>query len=160
MNYLKYGVSRYMLLILVAFIISLVAGCASTNPSPNRTESGTYKAIGMANFYGYDDGFEGTRMANGKIFHSNDPYLAAQQSLPLGTKVKVTDLKNNKSIYVTVTDRIGKAAGENIISLSYAASKLLGLQKASPIKVEVENSVAPIVGRKPHDRMVLVPMVM
>lgn len=148
-----------MLILFIVFTAGIEVGCASTNPVADRTEPGTYSAIGMANFYGYNDGFEGTRMANGKIFHANDPYIAAQQSLPLGTKVKVTNLENNKTINVVVTDRIGKAAGGNLISLSYGAMELLGLKKSSPIKVKVENNVAPIVARKRHDGILVTPII-
>lgn len=146
MNCIKLATVKAVMLV---FILILEVGCASAPPT-NRTESGTYTTIGIANFYGDNDGFEGTRMANGKIFHANDPYIAAQQTLPLGTKVKVTNLENNKFVYVWITDRIGKAAKDNIISLSSAAGKLLGLKESSPIKVRVDNSVAPI--SKPCDK--------
>lgn len=148
-NHAKLAAVKIIMLGLTIFILVLETGCASI-PLTNRTESGTYTTTGTANFYGNNDGFEGTRMANGKIFHAYDPYLAAQQTLPLGTKVKVTNLNNNKFIYVLITDRIGKAAKDNIISLSVAASKLLGSKESSSIKVRVDNNVAPIF--KPCDK--------
>lgn len=143
MDLVKSIVRRCGLLAFITLIVTLEIGCASV-PVSNRTESGPYITIGTANFYGDNDGFEGTIMANGKIFHSSDPHIAAQQTLPLGTKVKVTDLENNKSIDVWITDRIGKATEGNIISLSVAASKALGLKDTSKIKVKIENNVAPV----------------
>ena len=137
MHNIRLTLIKSVLLFFIISIFSLEFGCASSSP-PSHPDFVPYMATGMANFYGHDDGFDGTRMANGKIFHASNPYIAAQQNLPLGTKLKVTDLNNNKVICVRVADRIG-ATGKTIITLSYGASKSLGLKKARPIKVRIDS---------------------
>lgn len=52
----------------------------------------------------YADKFNGRRTASGKVFHNNN-YTAAHKTLKFGTKVKVTNVVNNKSVIVTITDR-------------------------------------------------------
>jgi rare lipoprotein A len=52
----------------------------------------------------YADKFNGRRTASGKKFHNNN-YTAAHKTLKFGTKVKVTNVVNNKSVIVTITDR-------------------------------------------------------
>ena len=52
----------------------------------------------------YADKFNGRRTASGKKFHNNN-YTAAHKTLKFGTKVKVTNVVNNKSVLVTITDR-------------------------------------------------------
>ena len=52
----------------------------------------------------YADKFNGRRTASGKKFHNNN-YTAAHKTLKFGTKVKVTNVANNKSVIVTITDR-------------------------------------------------------
>ncbi|MGG5507477.1 MULTISPECIES: septal ring lytic transglycosylase RlpA family protein [unclassified Myroides] len=52
----------------------------------------------------YHDKFSGRKTASGEIF-DNTKYTAAHKSLPFGTKIKVTNLKNKRSVVLTVTDR-------------------------------------------------------
>ena len=52
----------------------------------------------------YSDKLNGRRTASGKVFN-NKNYTAAHKSLKFGTKVKVTNIANNKSVIVTITDR-------------------------------------------------------
>jgi len=126
-------------LLILCFGITL-EGCA-TNPVASTTTAHVkpiYKATGYASFYGHGDGFNGHLMANGEVFHANNVHLAAHPSLPLGTKLKVTDLKNGKVLYVEVTDRMGKVHGR-IIDLSYGASKYFGMRKSGLVKVKVRS---------------------
>ena len=52
----------------------------------------------------YSDKLNGRRTASGQVF-SNKKYTAAHKTLKFGTKVKVTNLANNKSVIVTINDR-------------------------------------------------------
>lgn len=52
----------------------------------------------------YHDKFSGRKTASGEIF-DNTKYTAAHKTLPFGTKIKVTNLKNKRSVVLTVTDR-------------------------------------------------------
>ena len=81
------------------------------------------------------------KMANGKRFNEND-LTCACRLYPLGSMIKVTNLNNNKSIIVKVTDRIGKRFATTRIDLSKKAFSLLesdldkGLIKVSVEKIE------------------------
>jgi len=89
---------------------------------------------GWASWYGSD--FQGKKMANGKHYDMHKVSVA-HQSLPLGTKVKVVNLRNNKSIIALVSDRGPYACGREI-DLSYAAAKKLGAVRDGVIPVEIE----------------------
>lgn len=89
---------------------------------------------GKASFYAKK--FEGRKTASGEIFH-NKEFTAAHKTLPFGTKVKVTNLKNNKSVVVTINDRLPKKSKRSI-DLSRAAAKELDFLKAGTAKVKIE----------------------
>ena len=80
--------------------------------------------------------FQGKKTASGELYDKNN-LTAAHKTLPFGTKVKVTDLKNNKSVIVTITDR-GPYTKKRIIDLSYAAAKEIGLIKPGLSKVRLD----------------------
>jgi rare lipoprotein A len=63
---------------------------------------------------------------------------AAHRTLAMGTRVRVTNLDNGKSVVVRVTDR-GPYAGKRVIDVSYAAARRLGMIEAGvvPVKLEV-----------------------
>ena len=92
---------------------------------------------GVASYYGGGrDGFDGKQMANGEYFDSS-AFTAAHPTVPLGTKLKVINLANNRSIYVEVTDRMPKKTGR-VIDLSYGVGKYLGLLKRGIVNVKLE----------------------
>jgi rare lipoprotein A len=64
-------------------------------------------------------------------------FTAAHRSLPLGTWIKVTNLKNSKWVVVRVNDR-GPYAGNRILDLSYAAAQSLGFRAKGIQKVKIE----------------------
>lgn len=90
---------------------------------------------GTASFYGENDGFQGRKMANGKRFNTNDVYSAAHPTLPLGTKLMVTNLANGRTIYVEVRDRMPR--GNRVIDLSVAAAKYLGMHHKGLTQVQL-----------------------
>lgn len=61
----------------------------------------------------YSDKLNGRRTASGQVF-SNKKYTAAHRTLKFGTKVKVTNLANNKSVIVTINDRGPHTKGREI----------------------------------------------
>ena len=92
---------------------------------------------GIASYYGGGkDGFEGKQMANGNYFDSS-AFTAAHPTVALGTKLKVTNLSNHRSIYVEITDRMPKKTGR-VIDLSYGVGKYLGILKSGITKVKLE----------------------
>jgi len=85
----------------------------------------------------YGPGFHGKKMASGKKFNMKEP-LAAHPTLPLGTKIKVTNLVNKRSIVVAVLDRGPYISGREL-DLYYVAARRLGGIKAGliPVKIKV-----------------------
>lgn len=90
---------------------------------------------GTASWYG--PGFHGRKTASGERFDQND-LTAAHKKLPLGTKAKVTNLRNGRSVQVEINDR-GPYAGGRILDLSKAAADRLGMRHSgtTPIRLEV-----------------------
>lgn len=82
-----------------------------------------YYQVGIASWYGPN--FHGNRTANGEIFDMNK-MTAAHKSLPFETKVRVTDLKSNRSVTVKINDR-GPFIKGRILDLSRRAAEKLGI---------------------------------
>ena len=89
---------------------------------------------GKASWYGSK--FHGKLMASGKKYNMYD-YIAAHKTLPLGTLIKVTNLKNNRWVYVKVMDR-GPYVKGRVLDLSYLAAKKIGLIKSGVAKVKID----------------------
>ena len=77
------------------------------------------------------------RTASGETFDMYQ-FTAAHRTLPLGSWVKVTDLKNDRSVIVRINDR-GSVPKNRIIDLSYGAAKMLGMTENGihPVRVEL-----------------------
>ena len=99
---------------------------------PTDSASG-YNEIGIASWYGRD--FHGRPTATGETY---DMYklTAAHKTLPLGAVVKVTNLKNGKSVVVDVNDR-GPFVDGRIIDLSYSAAKAIDMDRDGISRVRV-----------------------
>ena len=76
------------------------------------------------------------RTANGDVFNMNAMTCAAPRHYKFGTKLKITNLSNNKSVIVTVTDR--GEFGKRTIDLTYGAFGKIASHKAGRIKIKVE----------------------
>lgn len=98
-----------------------------------RKESG-FTQTGMISYYA--DKFHGKKTASGARFDKN-AMTAAHRTLPFGTKLKVTNLKNGKSVTVTVNDR-GPYAHGRILDLSEAAAREIGMLDTGTAKVRIE----------------------
>ncbi|MGC8967284.1 MAG: septal ring lytic transglycosylase RlpA family protein [Thermus sp.] len=101
-------------------------------PSP---KPGRFLEEGLAVWYG--PGFHGKRTASGEVYDMH-AFTAAHPSLPFGTRVRVTNLRNGKSVVVRINDR-GPFGGRYIIDLSYAAAKAIGALSATRVRLEVED---------------------
>jgi rare lipoprotein A len=89
---------------------------------------------GIANFY--SDKFQGRKTASGAVYDKNK-LTASHKTLPYGTKVRVTNLENGKSVVVTVNDRM-KTGNPIVIDVTRRAAQELGFAKAGKAKVKVE----------------------
>jgi rare lipoprotein A len=90
--------------------------------------------IGIASYYGKK--FHKKRTANGEIFNMYK-VSAAHKSYPLGTKVRVTNLENGKSLKLVINDR-GPFVSGRIIDLSYKAARKLGFVNQGTVKVRID----------------------
>lgn len=89
---------------------------------------------GIASYYA--DKFEGRKTANGDIF-SQKKLTAAHNILPLGTYIKVTNLRNNKSVKVLINDRLHRK-NKRLVDLSKAAAQKIGFLKMGITRVKIE----------------------
>jgi len=93
-----------------------------------------YDRTGIASWYGKK--FHGKKTANGERY---DMYAmtAAHTTLPLPSRVRVTNLSNGRSVVVRINDR-GPFVKDRIIDLSYAAAKALGYEQQGTTRVRVQ----------------------
>lgn len=133
-------------------VASLGAGAASgpssleaakvTQPPVISTSAGSTKRpkksqpyqVGTASWYG--DYFQGKQTASGEPYDMRD-FTAAHPTLPLGTFVKVTNLRNGRTVVVRINDR-GPVVDGRIIDVSYNAARALGFQERGLQKVRVD----------------------
>jgi peptidoglycan lytic transglycosylase len=107
---------------------------ALVEPAPPRETSAARVERGRVSLYGVN--FAGKTTASGEPF---DPaaLTMAHRTLPFGTRVRVTNLKNHRSVEVRVNDR-GPAVPDRIADLSLAAARKLGMTDDGVIDATLE----------------------
>ena len=96
--------------------------------------------VGRASWYGRL--FQHKKTASGEPYDMHD-FTAAHRTLPLGSWVKVTNLKNDKSVMVRINDR-GPVVKGRILDLSYGAAMILGMDGDGIAKVRLDLIETPI----------------
>ncbi len=141
---------RVLSQVAVTMVFATALGAAPGNSTPDsKTQEGapgqiqdTVKPVktrkfqvGKASWYG--------RIFQHKQTASGEPYdmyqfTAAHRTLPLGSWIKVTNLKNDRSVVVRINDR-GPVKRSRIIDLSYSAAKMLGMghDGVDPVQLDV-----------------------
>jgi rare lipoprotein A len=119
------------LLVLVMLLTGVGAFAQKTN---YRNVPVVDTAVGHASFY--SDKFIGKKTASGEIF-SQDKLTCAHNTYPLGSKVRVTNLKNGKTIVLKVNDRLHHR-NPRLVDLTRAGATKLGFHKSGIVKVKVE----------------------
>jgi peptidoglycan lytic transglycosylase len=106
-------------------VLGFVTICVAAIPGEVRGGGSKTKQVGLASWYGKPH--QGQKTASGERF-SRSQLTAAHRSLPLGTKVQVTNLRTGQHVVVKINDRGPHAGGKRrIIDLSEAAAKRIGL---------------------------------
>jgi rare lipoprotein A len=117
---MSYRIVGSLLVIAVCALVN--GGCASA-----RSE-------GLASYYA--DKYQGRKTANGETFDTAK-LTAAHRTLPFGTRVRVTNVDNGKSVDVRINDRGPFVAGR-VIDLSPAAARQLDMLRAGVVRVRLD----------------------
>ena len=111
---------RRLLWVLLGFVLS---GCATVSRTAPVSATPSPKAhVGQASWYG--QAHHGKKTASGEIYDMH-ALTAAHRTLPLGTKLRVTNLENGRAVVVRVNDR-GPYVDGRVLDLSRAAARQLG----------------------------------
>ena len=114
-----------------AFALVLTAASLAACAQPSVVATGAQgETHGLASFYRNQ-----TRTASGERASPGE-LTAAHRTLPLPTKVSVTNLENNRSVIVIVNDR-GPFTGSRLIDLSQGAAQQIGMRKQGTARVKV-----------------------
>lgn len=133
-----------------SLVIMMAVGCSNSDQQHDRSVVTTKRPIlviqpvehkksnkviyGKASYYA--NMFQGRKTANGQIFDQGK-LTAAHRTLPFGTKVKVTNTSNHKSVTVTVNDR-GPFVRGRMIDLSSSAFRVIGNTRSGVLNVKME----------------------
>ncbi len=120
---------------LAAVAVLLAAGCCPCQETRCPADESGKVLHGKATYYA--DKYHGRTTASGEIYDKKK-LTAAHRTLAFGTKVKVTNLVNKKSVVVTINDRGPFGKKERIIDLSRAAAEKIGMIQAGVVDVTVE----------------------
>jgi rare lipoprotein A len=112
----------------------LLLGCTVLPMTVTAAEKKPFTQTGTASWYGNE--FKGHKMANGARYNPED-MTAAHRTLPFGTQVRVTNLRNNHCTVVKITNR-GPYIKRRIIDVSRAAARALNMMKSGTARVRIE----------------------
>ena len=120
--------------LMIGSLLGLLSGCSGL-PFGQSSDHPDYSAEGKASYYGARH--HGKRTASGERFDQNQ-LTAAHRTLPFGSRVRVTNLHNDKSVLVRINDR-GPYARSRLIDLSQKAAEQLDMLRAGVVPVRVES---------------------
>jgi rare lipoprotein A len=112
----------------------LVLALGTLMSGPAWADSEAVARVGQASWYGSEFGHR--RTASGEPFDPAE-LTGAHRTLPFGSRVRITNLHNGRSVLVTITDR-GPFRGHREIDLSYAAARVLGMVGRGVARVLIE----------------------
>jgi rare lipoprotein A len=132
---------------MIVTLALVVTGCATTKPAPTTStirelpsgERGPREGViavfeGKASWYGKEQ--NGHATASGERFNMN-ALTAAHRTLHMNSRVRVTNLRNGRSVVVRINDR-GPYSHGRIIDVSFAAAKQLQMIEAGIVPVRLE----------------------
>ena len=110
--------------------LAALAACATTSPTASRPA----RESGIASYYA--EALNGQRTASGERY-DRQAFTAAHPTLPFGSRVRVTNLDNGRSVVVRINDR-GPYVENRVIDLSYAAARELQFLSDGTTRVRLE----------------------
>jgi rare lipoprotein A len=129
----------YILLLALTTLVATEDARGQKTRSAARVKNTDSVQYGVASFYA--DKFEGRKTANGETFTQRG-MTAAHNGLPLGTWIRVTNLRNGRQVVVKVNDRLHHN-NPRLLDLTKTAATRLGYVKSGLTKVRLE-----VLGRK------------
>lgn len=140
-NYMESGFSMRVLVCTAMFFGAgaAVAADSPTSPTASAAVAGVPAgAVGESGLAAvYSDRLNGHRTASGKRY-DRSKLTAAHRTLAFGTKIKVTNVKNGKSVVVVINDR-GPKQANRILDLSPRAAHAIGIGKHSMGQVKIDS---------------------
>ena len=121
----------------------LVQPAAKAVRPTSRAKARHWYQVGVASWYGQQ--FQGRQTAAGERFDMNT-LTCAHPTLPMGTWLRVTNLRNRQTTFVRVNDR-GPVVDGRIVDLSYAAARAVGLVGLGKVKLEAVRESDPDLDR-------------
>jgi rare lipoprotein A len=128
---------RLQITLLAGVLIGLGSGCASTaRQSKGVTEGAPLSGavVGIASYYA--NKYHGRKTSSGERYNMH-ALTAAHRTLPFGSKVKVTNLENDRTVVVRINDR-GPFVRGRIIDVSLEAARKLQMVSTGTAQVRVE----------------------
>ena len=117
--------------VVLGLTLPFVTGCSSSSH-----HGGGHSESGVASYYAHK--YHGRPTASGERFNMND-MTAAHKTLAFGTRVRVTNVENGKTVTVRINDR-GPFVKGRVIDLSLAAAKKLDMVNAGLAKVQLRHA--------------------
>lgn len=123
---------RHWVTLVALLVAGFVFSVTDRSPAPSAGQNAPVQR-GLASWYGHD--FHGEPTAQGEPFNMH-ALTAAHRSLPLGTRVRVKNLENGRTVVVRINDR-GPYKRGVIIDLSRRAAHEIGMIRDGRVRVEV-----------------------
>jgi rare lipoprotein A len=115
--------------------VGAAASAPTSAPTVAPAAAATDSAAERGKIAWYGRKFAGRKTASGEAFNP-EALTMAHKTLPFGTRVKITNPTNNKSVIVRVNDR-GPTQADRVGDVSYAAARRLGMVKSGVIEAEL-----------------------
>ncbi|MFA5679555.1 MAG: septal ring lytic transglycosylase RlpA family protein [Pseudomonas sp.] len=120
--------------LLLLLFLSVIAGCSTAPKSTSTGKWAGHTETGKASYYA--DKFQNRKTASGEPYKASQK-TAAHRTLPFGSKVKVTNVRNGKSVVVRINDR-GPFVRGRVIDLSRSAFASIGNTADGLLNVRIE----------------------
>lgn len=143
-NYIASSVRKALVLSAILLLTSTVFASKEEKKDAASGKNGSV-AIGTASWYG--GSFHGKKTATGDKFDLNK-FTCASNRYPLGTWLRVTNMRNGKSVVVRVNDRM-HVRMKRIVDLSKGAAGEIGMISSGVAKVKVEDLGPSLPGKLP-----------